>query len=191
MALRAETETTQTLAKKSPRTNKAFTLIEMTIVITVLAILAAVIMPNLFSESRSRDARQFFSKARNLMLEARSRAIGDGVARSVRVDESGARLVVEKVDAESGDVTEEKTLAMPDGVTGSTYRMQKQESNSSEWYVRFYGDGRARGGAVSFDSAGRKYSIIVEDTGAVKRLDGDLPAVEEDTWDAGGYEQRV
>lgn len=163
----------------------------MTVVITVLAIFAAAIMPNLLSDRKSREAREFFSKARNLMLEARSRSIGDGTARSVKIDESGGRLIVERTDAESGEAVEDRALTMPEGVTGNAYRVEKTESNSAEWTIRFFADGRARGGAISFDSNGRIYSLIVDDSGLVRRLDGDLPPVEDESWDAGGYEQRI
>jgi prepilin-type N-terminal cleavage/methylation domain-containing protein len=185
------TATAEILAKKFPRLNKGFTLIEMTVVITVLAVFAAAIMPNLLSEMKSREARAFFSKARNLMLEARSRSIGDGVTRSIRLDESGGRLVVERTDAESEEPTEDRALPLPEGVTGSAFRVEKQESNSAEWTIQFFVDGRARGGAISFDSNGRIISLIIENSGLVRRLDGELPALEEESWDAGGYEQRI
>jgi prepilin-type N-terminal cleavage/methylation domain-containing protein len=183
--------TTQTLAKNFNRLNKGFTLIEMTVVITILVVFAAVIMPNLSSEQKSRTARQFFPKARNLMLEARSRSIGDGVTRSVRIDESGGRLVVERTDADTGDPVEDRSLALPEGVTSSAFRVEKEESNSSEWAVRFFADGKALGGGITFESNGRAISLIVDATGSITQIDGSLPDTSDETWDAGGYEQRV
>lgn len=163
----------------------------MTVVITVLAVLAAAIVPNLLSEQRSREARQFFARARNLMVEARSRSIGDGQTRSIRLDDSGGRLVVERIDQESGEATEDRGITLPDGVTGSAFRVLNEESTSAEWVVRFYADGKARGGAISFDTNGRIISLIVENTGQIRRVDDVLPATEDETWDAGGYEQRI
>ena len=160
-------------------------------VITVLALLAAAIMPNLLNESRSRAARQFFSKARNLMLDARSSSIRDGQTRSIKIDETGGRLFVETTDAESGDAVEGQALTFPEGVTGSAYRVQGEESNSAEWDIRFYSDGKARKGGISFDSNGRIISLSVDERGAVTQIDGPLPDTSEESWDAGGYEQRI
>ncbi len=160
-------------------------------VITVLAIFAALIVPNLLNESRGREARQFFSKARNLMLEARSRSIGDQQTRTVRVDESGGRLIVERIDQTSLETVEDKTLDLPEGVAGSAYRMADLESNSAEWEVRFYADGKSSGGGVTFTTNSRPISIIVDKSGAIRQVDGELPDTQDESWDAGGYEQRV
>lgn len=163
----------------------------MTVVIAILVVLFAGIMPNLLNESKSREARQFFSKARNLMMDTRSRAVRDGQTRSVRIDESAGRLVVETTDPETGDVAEGEVLALPEGVTGNAYRVELQESNSAEWAIRFYGDGRARKGGISFSSNGRIISLSVDERGTVTQIDGPLPDTSEDSWDAGGYEQRI
>lgn len=159
--------------------------------ITLLAIMAAIVMPNLVSESKSREARQFFSKARNLMMEARSRAVADGITRTVRIDETGGQLTMEQVNPEAEEQTQDRTLAMPEGVTANAYRIGKTDSNSSEWSISFYADGKAKGGAVTFDSNGRLYSLEVTDRGRVSVLEGALPAVEDESWDAGGFEQRI
>ncbi len=163
----------------------------MTVVVTIIVLLAMAIMPNLLSESRSREARQFFSKARNLMMDARSRAVRDGQTRSVRIDETDGRLIVESTDSETGDAVEGQTLTLPEGVTGNAYRVELQESNSAQWAIRFYGDGRARKGGISFSSNGRIISLSVDERGTVTQIDGPLPDTSEDTWDAGGYEQRI
>lgn len=177
--------------KRSLKISKGFTLIELTVVITVLAVFAAAIMPNLLKESQSRQARQFFSKARNLMLEARSNSIRDGITRSVRFDEGGDRLVVERADPESDEPTEDGALALPEGITGDAYQMEKLESNSSEWNIRFYSDGKAREGGITFSSEGRLISIVVDVAGSIRQVDGPIPDAQDEVWDAGGYEQRV
>lgn len=163
----------------------------MTVVITLLAIFAAAIMPNLLAERSSRDARQFFSKARNLMLQARSRAIGDAQTRTIRIDESAGRLIVERTDVETGEAVEDRTLELPEGVTGSAYQIQAVESNAAEWSVPFYADGKAQPSGISFESNGRVISIAIDSRGGIQVIDGDLPDTSEDSWDAGGYEQRI
>lgn len=191
MGRRAETATTRILAKKSLKSKRGFTLIEMTVVITILALMAAAILPNIVNEQKSREARQFFSKARNLMLDSRSRSISDGQTRSIKIDETSGRLIVETIDAETGDAVEGQAVALPDGVTGDAYRVESEESNSSEWAIRFYADGKARKGGISFNSNGRIISLVVDERGSVTQVDGPLPEVSDESWDAGGYEQRI
>jgi Tfp pilus assembly protein FimT len=169
---------------------------EMTIVITLLALFAALIIPNLASEKSGREARQFFVKARNLMLEAKTRALSDGITRTIRLDDTGGRLVVERVSAGDGldeeqTTTEERALDLPDGVTGSAFRVEKDDSTSAEWDIRFFADGKARAGGVSFTSNDRVISLTVDKEGLVKQIDGPLPDATDETWDAGGFEQRV
>ena len=159
--------------------------------ITILALMAAAVLPNIVNEQKSREARQFFSKARNLMLDSRSRSISDGQTRSIKIDETAGRLVVETTDPETGDAVEGQTLELPEGVTGNAYRIESEESNSSEWSIRFYADGKARKGGISFSSNGRIISLVVNERGSVTQVDGPLPEVSDESWDAGGYEQRI
>jgi type II secretory pathway pseudopilin PulG len=163
----------------------------MTVVITILVLLAAAIMPNLVNEKKSREAREFFAQSRNLMLGARARSMGDRRTRTVRFDESGSRLVVELTDSATGEATEERALPLADGVAGSEYVAEGETSNAAEWRVDFYADGKASGGGITFTSNGRPISLNVDRRGTVSQIDGELPDTAEEEWDAGGYEQRL
>lgn len=125
------------------------------------------------------------------MLEARSSSIRDGQTRSVRVDDSGNRLVIETTDSESGDSVAGRSLDMPEGMSASAYRLEQTESSSAEWAAKFYSDGRARKVGISFDSDGRVTTFMIDERGAVRQIDGPLPDEQDENWDAGGYEQRV
>ena len=160
-------------------------------VITILALFAAAIMPNVVQDKRSREIRQFFPAARNLMLTTRSRSIGDGITRTIRIDDSAHRVIVERTDATSGDVTEDRSLGIPSGVTTNAFRLEKDDSNAADWKIGFYADGRSEGGAVEFNADGKSISILIEPSGSVKVEDGKLPDISNQEWDAGGYEQRI
>jgi len=161
------------------------------VVITVLALFAAAIMPNIVREKHSREVRQFFPQMRNLLLATRSKAIGDGVTRTVRIDDGANRVIVERTDATTGDVTEDGSLSMPSGVTTNAFRLKKDDSNAADWKVGFYADGRSEGGGVEFKADGKSISLLIEPGGAVKLQDGELPDISNQEWDAGGYEQRI
>lgn len=188
----AATAITATLAKTSTKHNKrGFTLIELTVVITILAMFAAAIMPNLVSERRSRAVRQFFPEARNLLMETRSRSIGDGQARTIRYEDGSGRLIVERTDVETGDTSEERGITLPEGVTGSAFRIERTDSTSGEWRIGFYADGKSEGGGIEFDADGRTVSLLIDPSGSVRIIQESLPDVSQEEWDAGGYEQRI
>lgn len=163
----------------------------MTVVVTLLVLLAASIMPNLISEQKSRDARQFFAKARNLVQETRARSMGDAQTRTLRFDETGGRIVVERLDVETAETTEERALDLPEGVEGSAFVVEGENSNSTEWQVDFFADGKSTAGGITFTSNGRPISLVVDDRGTVRQVDGELPDTAQESWDAGGYEQRI
>jgi prepilin-type N-terminal cleavage/methylation domain-containing protein len=179
------------LDRTTRKNNSGFTLIEMTVVITILVLLVAAVMPNLTSEKRSREARQFFAHARNLVQETRSRSMGDDQTRVLRFDESGNRLVVDRLDLETGDSVEERALELPEGVEGSAYLIEEETSNAAEWQVAFYADGKSSKGGITLTNNGRPISIVIDEGGTVRQVDGELPDTSQDIWDAGGYEQRI
>ena len=66
--------------RKSLNRTRAFTLIELLVVITILAILTAVLIPNLRTITKDRNARETARKVASLMATASQRAETDGVA---------------------------------------------------------------------------------------------------------------
>jgi len=161
------------------------------VVITILAVFAAAVMPSLRGLSRSEEIRDFFAGARNIMQTAREKAIQDGVSRKVRYDEGQQKLVVEWTNKDTGSTEEDKGLTLPSGVTADAFRLEKNDSNSSEWTMGFYPDGKSDGGAIQFTADGLAKTIIVTATGAVTLQAGSMPDATQDEWDAGGFEQRV
>lgn len=160
-------------------------------VITILVLFAAVIMPNLKNQKHSQDVRQFFSATRNLMVDARERAVNDGQARLIKYDDSARKLTVETTDNQSGNTQTERELTLPEGVTADAFRLDKADSTSSEWVLGFYADGRSEGGAVQFSADGASQVVIVKDIGSVSVQKGTMPDISQDEWDAGGFEQRA
>lgn|GEM_PF-3055565 len=177
-------------------------------VIAVLALFAAVIMPNLKNQKHSQEVRQFFSAARNLMVEARERAIDDGRARKIQIDETAKKMTVEISDAATGANQPnlnpnqqqnqqvqagqtERSIDIPDGITAESFRVGKDDSSSGEWALNFYADGHSEGGAIQFSANGADQTLIVQENGAVQVQKGDMPDISQDEWDAGGYTQRA
>lgn len=164
------------------------------VVITMLVLFAAAIMPNLVNQKRSREIRQFYAAARNLMSDARERARADGMTRKARYDDSSRRLIIERVstDANSNSSdSEERGLDLPEGVTADAFRVEKDDSTSSEWSIGFYADGKSESGMIQFSSEGSSQTLEISRTGGVQVVQGTMPDISDDEWDAGGYEQRV
>lgn len=160
-------------------------------VITLLAVFAGAIMPSIWRMNEGQNIRGFFSQARNVMQSARERAITSGVTRKIRYDDGQHKLVVETTDAETGQTQEDRGVSLPEGVTAASFRIEKNDSNSSEWEMGFYPDGKSDGGAIQFTADGRDRTLVISPTGVVRLIDGAMPDVTQDEWDAGGFEQRV
>ena len=102
--------------------------------------------------------------------------------------------VIERVstdaNSDSSD-SEERGLDLPEGVTADAFRVEKDDSTSSEWSIGFYADGKSESGMIQFSSEGSSQTLEISRTGGVQVVQGTMPDISDDEWDAGGYEQRV
>jgi prepilin-type N-terminal cleavage/methylation domain-containing protein len=176
---------------------KGFTLVEMMVVTTVLAMLAAFVVPNIVTMTRARDARLSLVQLRDLAREARETAVRDGTSLSLRFDDTRATMqIVRPGDPASTDdnLANDQVLRsvqLANGVTVRTLQLAGQERSASEWDVRFYSDGRADKGGFELLTAGSADNVRILETGEVILASGALPQQEEQTtWPAGEHELR-
>ncbi len=169
------------------RANKGgFTLIEMTAVCLVLAVLAATITPSLISMKRTSDRRDLVSALRRLPQEARNFAIAKQDDVVITYDEGSNAFKVEGTDSD-GNTEDLKSLAVSDDLAPTAFQSGGQTANSSEFNLTFSPDGHCNGGGIEFGST----SILVDTDGAARFIDGALPNPEDEKWEAGSLEQRI
>lgn len=165
---------------------RAFTLIELMVVIVVLAILAAVITPSLVSMKATSDHRDTVSAVRRLSTEARNLAIARGETVIMVYDDSAKALSLQSTDSE-GETNDIKSVPVTPDLEPTAFRNNEVEANSSDFEVKFGPDGHSTGGALQFES----YSLIIDNLGNARFVHGELPATGDDKWEAGSLEQRT
>jgi prepilin-type N-terminal cleavage/methylation domain-containing protein len=186
-ASKAEKETTRTLSRA--RNKRGFTLIELSVVIIVLALIAATVLPRLSTLESSREYRDFRLAVRRLGLEAREQAISRGLPTSVTFDESEQTLNI-VIDSD-GEETTLRTVEVVEGVEPARFAADNAETNASEWKLTFYPDGRSDGGGIDFESNGDLFTLYAEKSGSVHFADGEMPDLTSEQWPAGEYEHRI
>lgn len=187
----------------------------MSVVILLLALMAATIVPNLVSQKDARQVRLFFSSVQDMAREARTVAVQTGQTVTLRLTEGADRLEtvqprVETAADESRDGrnvavrtpatgaasrTEDETvtvrrLTMPDLLQAARFRSGEEDRSASDWELRFYPDGTCDGGGLEWNAGGETVFLAVSPQGDVSLGNGDLPEQREERWTAGEYEKR-
>ncbi len=82
------------LVPSRPSTNRGFTLVEMMIVVTIIAVVSALVLPSMSQSIRDSHTQQAAVAAFDIVREARSRAMYRGVAHSLVLDSTSGALVM-------------------------------------------------------------------------------------------------
>ena len=178
------------------RNRRGFTLIEMSAIIVIVTLFAALATPSFLARQRTREVTAFFVRLPDLAVYAREAAQRD--ERTVRVyfDEGQNQFIAEAegVVDDTGVQDEGSTIrqvAMPGDVRTTNFRQEENSVNAGEWELTFYPDGRSDGGAVELDDNGRIRSMVVAPDGTVRLQEGPMPTIDERRWPAGEREQRL
>ena len=166
---------------------RGFTLIEMTIVITILALTAALIVPRV---SAIKDSRAFHDQEAaiiRLPREARNEARRSGQPVTLRV--SSNTLVIERTPSQdSSQVVKQLSL----GSSFVVNRAQKgsEDTDISSWTWVAYPDGSSDKGGLEFTAGGKAKYLLLPSQGNALWDDGNLPPSAQERWKAGELQQR-
>lgn len=185
------------------RNRRGFTLVEMSAIIMIVTLFAALAMPSFLARQRTREVTAFFVRLPDLAVYAREVAQRDETTVRIRFDEGQNVFSAEREGSEpdgsngpnasegDGELSTVRSVGMPGDVKTSNFQQEGQSVNASEWELTFYPDGRSDGGAVELDDNGRIRSVVVAPDGTVRLQQGALPTVDERRWPAGEREQRA
>lgn len=164
---------------------RGFTLIELSVVIVILAVLGAVMVPNMGKAIASHNARKYRSDVRNLFAFAREEAIRSGKTRTVLFGDSGFTVSADSED-ESRTL---KSVPTIDLVKIDEFFVDGNSVGESDWSLRFYADGRSDSGRFNLSDGGSAVTYRIKpDSGLVEVLatQEDLDQLnDEDRWPAG------
>ena len=211
---------------------RAFTLIEIIVVCTIIALFSALVLPNVVALKASRERDATYSAVLDLAQRGREAAIQSGHTYTLRLEESGMRVVLEPEEEtgafasnrEAGKMASAEpekvktvphglglsqgnaasqgsgngnsatdggdSVTLPEGATLGETVLDGKPSNTSDFALHFYPEGRSEGGGFEMIDRGLTRSLSITTQGRSSMSTGSLPQAGESRWEAGQYEQR-
>lgn len=175
------------------RATRAFTLIELSVVVFLIVLLVAAVAPNLVAMKRSQVEREFPIALRRIAVEARERAIASGTPLALTFGDQLQVLNLVEPSADGTNDLQLRQLVLTPEIQTGRLEIAGSESNSADWVLRFYPDGTSDGGGVEFTRGGNQTFALVVDaaTGSSRLVDGPLPDTLNQRWQAGEIEHRL
>jgi len=161
---------------------RAFTLMELTVVLVLLMVSAGLLAPSIGSLLNSRSEHDFVAKWERFLVNERNQARSEKKTRTVRFDEA-AKAFREADDANL-------FTALPENATITASRVDGADVASDDWTVKFFADGTASASDVTVTIDSKPWSLEVTNQGIISLRQRELPALETPDWEAGNNETR-
>lgn len=161
---------------------RAFTLIELCVVISVLALVATIAVPSVVAMQNARAARSTLEAVRRLPFTARLKAREDGKTVILRYESGSGELALTVDDESVGSVT------LGEGVSVSSIDLDDTTKTADE--VKFYEDGTADAATVRVFGGGVERYLRIAKDGTAQWVEAP-PQVQDEEWQAGEIEQRA
>lgn len=169
------------------RLARGFTLIEMGVVVTLVALTAAMVVPVLSRWQDSQARASFFVEFRDIFSNARETAILSKTAQTVTYD--GEAFATNFVDADGNDNYSGR-VRLPNGFEASRFTLGGDEAPPTDWQLTFHPDGSAEPAGVEIQDAQNQWFLTVDKRGRTQFGQGSMPDPSSQTWDAGDHEIR-
>jgi prepilin-type N-terminal cleavage/methylation domain-containing protein len=169
---------------------RGFTLIEMSVVITVLSVMAALILPNMVAIQRSRELRLLKAQIQRLPQEAKMEARKSNAPIVLRVDADA--LVMERIpvgDEAGDDPVEIRRVALNSDIRAERARKGQETIDLASWEWRVYPDGSCASTNLEFSEGDLTEALVIETAGDAYWATGD-EVDQEQEWAAGDIETR-
>ncbi|MBV6458132.1 MAG: hypothetical protein HONBIEJF_01255 [Fimbriimonadaceae bacterium] len=168
---------------------RGFTLIEVLVVITVLALAAAIVVPSLPSMLKSQRKRDFFAGLERMTFEAVNIAKTSGQPVRLIASENGSfQLQQDNAEAEPQSL---RTVSAVEGISATAFNSGSGSLDANSWEVTFYRDGTSSGGNVRFEEGSAVWTFRVDKKdGRGEVISGDAEEEPEERWEAGDRIQR-
>jgi type II secretory pathway pseudopilin PulG len=177
----------------------------MSVVITILVLMAAAVMPNLVAIARS---RQFYNAEQTLWrlpMEARNEASKSQEPVTLRLegdtfvmerpkpddDQNNTTTNVQNSSQNNQDMEEVKRVDFSGGLHAESARKNGDTSDLASWKWTVYPDGTSDSGGVAFTEGNSRKSLVLSATADAHWIQGDLPTNDDnDHWPAGQLQTR-
>ena len=170
--------------------SKAFTYIELSVTVLVLALLAALIVPRAASVQNSINAKLSLDAVQRLASRARETALSSGLPVTMAYNETDSQFELRQTSA-TQETTTLSSVALHHDLSANHFEAGQNEMTATDWTVTFYSDGTSDGGTVEVDEGGILRTLIIgSKTGLSRWQDGATPESESVRWQAGEMERR-
>lgn len=161
---------------------RGFTMIEMSVVIVVLALLAITVLPNVGSAVEANRRRDYRMSVPRMIGEAHNYAVRQGQTVTMRADTDGAFEVTTETEGEESTL---RSLSPVSGVEVDSLLAADGSDPGSDWALNFYPDGTTDGAVIELNDSGAIFRYqVLKNSGKVRLIGEDTP-LEADKWEAG------
>jgi Tfp pilus assembly protein FimT len=167
-------------------------MVEAMIVIAVITAMAAVVLPRFAALESGQASRDFASALVRIGADARLMAIETGQSVHVRYDDQFRTIVFETIDPDTGQASEQRSVAVPELTELTAFTIDGAFVNGSDWTLEFYPDGAGLDAGIEVEEGDYIYHVTIEGTDgtATKAVDR-LEESGGQQWQAGELEQRI
>lgn len=180
--------------------NRGFTIVEVTLVVVIIAVVASAVFPSIAAIQRSQAAIGFRQALESVAQKARTQAIQQNRATKILLNNEGqvGWDYAEEAISET-DTTEELELGQvrdpvqPTATTEFTiFEVNREDVNQGDWEVGFFPDGTADRAYLEFTMDDETFVLIVNpNSGSTRVIRGTIDEQTSNEWDAGEIERRV
>jgi general secretion pathway protein H len=136
-----------------PGQHRGFTLIELLVVLTLIAFMAAIVVPMLNGGVSGTD----------LKTAARDVASGLRLARDRAISQRAESVLELNLEARSFRVSpDERSHRLPEKIDLKLYTAQRDLLSDKVGSIRFFADGGSNGGRITLAAGERKYDVDVD-----------------------------
>jgi prepilin-type N-terminal cleavage/methylation domain-containing protein len=179
----------QTAAERKTNRYHGFTLIELSVVIVILLLLAALVMPNLYVLRHSRALYDMEAAIARIPQDAGSEARRSHLPVRVRIE--GDAFILERIpEAQTDDPVTFQRTAFSSEIRVERARLGQEDRDTATWQWTVYPDGSAESGGLEFTVGAARRALALYRDGKSQWLTGNLPDTSEEQWPAGEIERR-
>lgn len=169
---------------------RGYTLIEMTVVITLIALFATLVMPALANWRAGDEYRAFPGKLLRFVATVKQDAIDNQQSRSLGFDATTGEFHEFWTDPTSNQQQEGPRLAPPTGVQLGRLVYLDNDTSPQNWTVTFYPNGTAERSGFELRDQDKYITIAITDSGQITLSHDALPEPDTIRWQAGENEVR-
>ena len=130
-----------------------FTLIELIVVLTIIALMAVFAVPRILPAGSATALKTQAGEIATILRKTRSEAVRSNQEKWVVIDTEARRI---EGDGISG------VFEFPANAELKLFTAAEEKASAKRWRIRFYPDGSSSGGRISLVGKGREYHVDTE-----------------------------